>query len=184
MEYEKLPISGLCEVECFTPNLRSIQREMFAWACATFVCFLLTVSVISLKLIYIDVLNRCSDISSEKETVHVMKYIFPRQFRLHNVFTSKMDFRQTAQPFRDYTLRENEIRSTPVGDESENVEEPKGVKLAVPRLPKRLRGAPLQLISALRKRHQRCSYVELLRYYCPVVVGSSLDQTHTYSDEC
>jgi telomerase reverse transcriptase len=122
----------------------------------------------------VDVLNRCSDIGSEEETIHILKYVFPRQFRLHNVFTSKMDFRQTAQPFKDYTLREAEIKSTSVDVETEIAEPAKAVKLPVPRLPKRLRGAPLELISALRKRHQRCSYVELLRYYCPSTVGFSL----------
>ncbi|KAI9814856.1 MAG: hypothetical protein M1832_005658 [Thelocarpon impressellum] len=35
--------------------------------------------------------------------------MFPRQFGLHNVFTSTVDTRETVQPFKDYTLREREI---------------------------------------------------------------------------
>jgi telomerase reverse transcriptase len=119
---------------------------------------------------FIDVLNRCSDLSKMEETVHIMKYIFPRQFHLHNVFTCKMDFRQTAQPFKDYTIREAEMKSTAVDAEMDGSEAPKEVGLAIPRLPKRLKGAPLQLVSAIRLRHQRCSYVELLQYYCPATV--------------
>jgi len=105
-----------------------------------------------------------------------MKYVFPRQFRLHNVFTCKIDHRETGQPFKDYTIREAEIQST----------QPANVGLATSketlglRLPKRLRGGPWQLVSAIRKRHQRCSYVELLRYYCPAPV--SLPESKRYND--
>ncbi|KAH8199578.1 hypothetical protein TruAng_006275 [Truncatella angustata] len=42
-------------------------------------------------------------------TRKVMMYMFPRQFGLHNVFTSKVDFAHTAQRLQDYTLREQEI---------------------------------------------------------------------------
>ncbi|PCH03091.1 Reverse transcriptase [Penicillium occitanis (nom. inval.)] len=58
---------------------------------------------------HIHVLNRFPDSSNLADTVHVMKYIFPRQFGLHNVFTSVVDSRETVQPFKDYTLREEEI---------------------------------------------------------------------------
>ncbi|RYP91931.1 hypothetical protein DL770_001991 [Monosporascus sp. CRB-9-2] len=42
-------------------------------------------------------------------TMRVMMYMFPRQFGLHNVFTSKVDFKETSQRLKDYTLREDEI---------------------------------------------------------------------------
>lgn len=84
-----------------------------------------------------------------------MMYIFPRQFRLHNVFTSEVDRTRTSQKFQDYTLREEEIVSImqPGRD--------------TPKIPKRLRGAARELVERLRVRHGRCSYGELLRHYCP-----------------
>ncbi|KAK0567588.1 hypothetical protein OC844_000171 [Tilletia horrida] len=42
---------------------------------------------------------------------HVLKYIFPRQHGLHNVFTSVVDRTQTTQAFPDYTMRDAEIRA-------------------------------------------------------------------------
>ena len=87
------------------------------------------------------------------ETVHIMKYIFPRQFNLHNVFTSETDFKETAQTFKDYMTRELEIRKSC------------GKKHSIPR---RLRGLPFHLIARLRKRHNNCSYAQLLEHHCPM----------------
>ncbi|RYP54201.1 hypothetical protein DL768_000980 [Monosporascus sp. mg162] len=42
-------------------------------------------------------------------TMRVMMYMFPRQFGLHNVFTSRVNFKETSQRLKDYTLREDEI---------------------------------------------------------------------------
>ncbi|KAK2755546.1 hypothetical protein FQN54_006486 [Arachnomyces sp. PD_36] len=123
------------------------------------------------------VLNRCSDSSNLSQTVHIMKYIFPRQFGLHNVFTSRVDTRETVQPFKDYTLREDEIEAadratcmkkgvgvTKEGDGGDgNAKNPLKTKL-----PKRLRGELVSLIQKLQKRHTRCAYSELLKYYCPI----------------
>lgn len=89
-----------------------------------------------------------------------MMYMFPRQFGLHNVFTSPVDVSKTAQKFHDYTLREEEI--TPFFLPKAG-EEP----VQLPKLPKRLRGGPERLIERLQTRHSRCSYVELLKHYCP-----------------
>ncbi|KAK6344067.1 hypothetical protein TWF696_007713 [Orbilia brochopaga] len=58
---------------------------------------------------HIHVLNRYSNPNKRNHKVHVLKYIFPRAFGLHNVFTSTVDRRDTAQKFKDYTLREEEI---------------------------------------------------------------------------
>ncbi|KAE8225352.1 hypothetical protein CF319_g1893 [Tilletia indica] len=41
---------------------------------------------------------------------HILKYMFPRQYGLHNVFTSVVDRNLTTQAFPDYTMREAEIR--------------------------------------------------------------------------
>jgi hypothetical protein len=92
-----------------------------------------------------------------------MMYIFPRQFQLHNVFSSEVDRQQTAQKFQDYTLREEEIARL-VGQASS--------KTRLPKLPKRLRGGAHHLVQRLQIRHDRCSYIELLKHYCPVPMDS------------
>jgi telomerase reverse transcriptase len=84
-----------------------------------------------------------------------MMYMFPRQFGLHNVFTCNVDRQETVQPFRDYTLREDEIHK--------EYPSPKEIKI-----PKRLRGKLSLLIEKLQTRHRRCPYKLLLQYYCPV----------------
>ena len=82
-------------------------------------------------------------------------YLFPRQFGLHNVFTSNVDTHQTVQPFQDYTLREDEINKKFAG--------PKPAKV-----PKRLRGRASALVYKFQVQHSRCAYKKLLDYYCPV----------------
>jgi telomerase reverse transcriptase len=93
-----------------------------------------------------------------QSTIHVMMYIFPRQFGLHNVFTHDVDHRETVQPFKDYTLREDEI--------SKIYPSPSTVKI-----PKRLRGKAAALVQKLQVLHNRCPYKKLLEYYCPVSAG-------------
>lgn len=87
-----------------------------------------------------------------------MKYIFPRQFRLHNVFNSTVDPNETVQPFRDYTLREHEIAQS---------KRCAGPQSSEQHVPKRLRGATFDLVRKLQKNHSRCSYHQLLKHYCP-----------------
>ncbi|CAD0096672.1 unnamed protein product [Aureobasidium mustum] len=59
----------------------------------------------------IHVLNRAGNDEEVDQSAHLLKYIFPRQFGLHNVFTYAIDMKNSAQPFKDYTLREQEIKS-------------------------------------------------------------------------
>lgn len=101
-----------------------------------------------------------------------MRYIFPRQYGLHNVFTSKTDSRETAMPFKDYTLREKEIHQSMCKDLGARVNDADQVARWKQRVPRRLRGDLVCLISKLRILNQRCSYTELLRHYCPVEVGA------------
>ena len=118
----------------------------------------------------VDVLNRYSFLAKENietaetgdavksgkpdpNTLHVLMYMFPRQFGLHNAFTSVLDTRETVQPFKDYTVREEEIQ----------VRLKKHPKI---RLPKRLRGETLKLVQKLQVLHQRCPYDALLKYHC------------------
>ncbi|PGH05494.1 hypothetical protein AJ79_06801 [Helicocarpus griseus UAMH5409] len=103
---------------------------------------------------HIHVLNRYPDSTNWDHTIHIMKYIFPRQFGLHNVFTSYVNSKETVQPFKDYTLREEEIARC--RNQHAN------------KAPRRLRGELVPLIQKLQKRHHHCSYAELLRYYCPI----------------
>lgn len=99
-----------------------------------------------------------------------MRYIFPRQFSLHNVFTSKVEARESAMPFKDYTLREKDIHYRMCQDLGGKMKITCEVKKWKNRTPKRLRGATVYLVNKLRNFHSQCSYVELLRYYCPVKV--------------
>lgn len=98
-----------------------------------------------------------------------MMYIFPKQFGLHNVFTSKVDFKTSAQKFQDYTLREEEIAALTrrhAAKENQSTARPH-------KLPKRLRGAARDLTERLQVLHARCSYIELLRHYCPSALDDS-----------
>ncbi|SPQ18220.1 b8ed6991-88e0-43cc-8bcc-5b5f8d936022 [Thermothielavioides terrestris] len=96
----------------------------------------------------------------DDSVIHLLMYMFPRQFGLHNVFTSAVDRRRTAQKFHDYTLREEEIaQKFPASDTGRN---------PTKKVPKRLRGKAMDLVRRLQVLHSRCSYAEMLHHYCPV----------------
>lgn len=106
------------------------------------------------------------------DDLHVLlKYIFPRQWGLHNVFTSSADRRQSATPHRCYANRDAEIvkhwnqHTRIVRDGSD------AVRLG-PHIPKRLRGNCVTLIEAVLRRHHKCPYAALLQHYCPRQVAS------------
>ncbi|THW23772.1 hypothetical protein D6D23_05486 [Aureobasidium pullulans] len=115
-----------------------------------------------------DILNRIGRDEELDKNAHMLKYIFPRQFGLHNVFTNDVDMKNSAQLFKDYTLREQEIKS---GNKS----------LKQRSLPKRLRGKCETLINQLRTRHERCAYSALLQYYCPDSIAKE-NSAHDGSD--
>ena len=96
-----------------------------------------------------------SNLTPHPSTIRVTMYIFPRQFGLHNVFTNEVDSRQTTQPFKDYTLREDEINK-------------KYPFPTMSKIPKRLRGRTMDLVRSLQIRHTRCAYKKILEHYCPV----------------
>lgn len=112
-----------------------------------------------------DALNRYNDSNDMTQTLHLMKYIFPRQFSLHNVFTSVVNRKETIQPFKDYTLREQEITQ-----KERNAIPRHTCSVARHRQcpPRRLRGEPFRMVQNLQKLHSRCSYSELVKYYCPL----------------
>ncbi|OAX77776.1 hypothetical protein ACJ72_07921, partial [Emergomyces africanus] len=128
---------------------------------------------------HIHVLNRYPDSTNWDHTLHIMKYVFPRQFGLHNVFTSCVNPKETIQKFKDYTLREDEIARR--RKQNHGLRKGPETPVEIPeKVPKRLRGDLVGLIQKLQKRHQQCPYAELLRYYCPV---ESLNQTQTIGSE-
>lgn len=120
-----------------------------------------------------DVLNRYTSLDSEAQTVHVMNYIFPRQFGLQNVFSSTAAGNGRANYLTNAIFREQEIsqliekeqlrRPVPKGDQPHADHEEAGHT----KLPKRLRGQARELIRRLRIRHSKCPYRQLLDYYCP-----------------
>lgn len=131
-------------------------------------------NVRSLKtLTAIDMLNRYRkfpdpvDLNMERQYItKIMMYIFPRQFGLHNVFTSQVDPTKTSQKFQDYTLREEEIAPAFHIKPGDTV-------IRMPKIPKRLRGEVEHLVKRLQILHSRCSYTELLKHYCPCVFDRS-----------
>ena len=125
---------------------------------------------------HVHVMSRYHNLDSQAETVHVMKYIFPRQFGLHNAFTSAVDLQDTSQPFKDYTLRESEIAK----QQMRRRFRPGQPSLPANKIPRRLRGSCFRLVERIRKRHSRCSSRALLDHYCPRSLLDSLKQTNTF----
>lgn len=109
-----------------------------------------------------------------------MKYIFPRQFGLHNVFTCKANYRDTSQPFKDYTLREQEIARDRSRKMSKTRQSSSSSCIFKDVIPKRLRGHAVDLVRRLRILHRRCSYVEWLRYYCPIALSNDNDDVQAH----
>lgn len=130
---------------------------------------------VSSKLTVPDVLNRFPDHKNNQAVVHIMRYIFPRQFRLHNVFTSTVDGRETAMRFKDYTLREAEINRAMQRDLGKTSDSEEYAAKWKTQVPKRLRGEAVELTAKLCKLNRKCSYMELLRHYCPIQVIAPLN---------
>ena len=120
---------------------------------------------VTFGLRHIHALNRYSDPKNKDHALHLLQYIFPREFGLHNVFTSPVDPKETVQPFKDYTMREAEFACK---KSSVNSLQLTGSKIFGQRIPRRLRGGPMQLVQKLQVLHSKCSYYELLKYYCPL----------------
>lgn len=93
--------------------------------------------------------NSQRTIFHDRRTRHLAKYVFPQQFGLHNVFTGARDFDTTTQPFRDYTVREAEIKA-----------------LGAKRTPKALRPV-LPVLAKILSRHDKINYRALLDRCCP-----------------
>lgn len=106
------------------------------------------------------ILNRYQKSTSTKQTIHVMKHVFPRQFGLRNVFTSDLESKTGNQVFNDYTLRKVEMPA--------HAKKPAGALGAgakADKVPPRLRGAAHRLVRKLQRNHKNCPYAQLLRSY-------------------
>ncbi|EKV10805.1 Telomerase reverse transcriptase, putative [Penicillium digitatum PHI26] len=124
------------------------------------------------------VLSRFLSLDSMAQTVHVMKYIFPRQFGLLNVFTLDSDGHNIMDDSKSFMFRESEISHL---EEEKRRQRPQstnefadadfGSERTI-KVPKRLRGITIELVRKLRNRNAQCSYGELLRYYCPTDITS------------
>ncbi|EPQ64549.1 Bgt-2774 [Blumeria graminis f. sp. tritici] len=85
---------------------------------------------------------------------YILMFMFPRQFGLHNIFSSGSDSSQNIQSCYHDKIREKEIKDRYPSQNS--------IKI-----PKRLRGKPSALTERMHALHKKCSYRKLLEYYCP-----------------
>ncbi|KAL4996032.1 hypothetical protein BDV10DRAFT_187519 [Aspergillus recurvatus] len=126
------------------------------------------------------ILSRFPSSHSLQQTVHMMKYVFPRQFGLHNVFTTQSNYRENPLS-KNYSSREEEIaRKEGLGPAryqpgASGFGATAGKRQESIKIPKRLRGKPLELIRQLQNRSRRCCYKKLLRYYCSEEAHSALN---------
>lgn len=104
---------------------------------------------VTFGLPHIHIFNRLAKVPEALCLDILLQTIFPLQYKLHNVFSSSVDRKETVQPFKDYTLR----KDIPTGRR---------------RRPKCLSQALAQCLRQVLYKHQRCSYVETLNHYCPV----------------
>ncbi|OAP62484.1 hypothetical protein AYL99_04689 [Fonsecaea erecta] len=112
------------------------------------------VGKVKVGLHHTHILQRLPDAAQQHQAVHLLKYVFPRQFDLHNAFTSLVQPSETAHRFKDYTVREQEITGLK--------------KKSLTWSPRRLRGDPMRLVQKIHQNHKSCSYSQLLRHYCPL----------------
>lgn len=103
-----------------------------------------------------------------------MKYIFPRQFGLQNVFKPEFDGRNSTFNLKPTLFREKEISQLdhhrhPGRHQPDNECEDAGCAVGNSKVPKRLRGI-IEIVKKLRNRNAKCCYRKLLRHYCPTEV--------------
>ena len=156
------PVATEAIVGCRTPASICFVRNRMFYARAA----LNTKGKVNFGLRHIHALNRYPDPKNKVHVHYLLQYVFPREFGLHNVFTSPVDPMETVQPFKDYTMREAEIaRSKRVLSLKRPV---CASTVGGLRIPKRLRRRAMALIQKLQVSHSKCSYNELLKHYCPL----------------
>lgn len=130
---------------------------------------------VTFGLSYSHVLSRLQDINNLDETVHLMKYIFPKQFGLHNVLTSAVDPKESGHPLKDYTFREQEIARADFRKHGVRVRQSSEHTKRRRKVPRRLRGKATDLVQTIRRRHSNCSYRSMIDHYCPKPMYQSAD---------
>lgn len=114
-----------------------------------------------------DVLNQYSCKDNPAHIVQLMQSIFPRQFKLPNVFTSVGDSKETAHLSKASTSQYRTGVHDMLAAENDG-----GISGAIEasalHLPRRLRSKVFHLIAKLQTRHGRCCYSQLLNHYCPL----------------
>ncbi|PWY77241.1 hypothetical protein BO94DRAFT_472976 [Aspergillus sclerotioniger CBS 115572] len=113
-----------------------------------------------------NVLNRFPSSKSLAHTVHILKYVFPKQFGLHNIFSS-LSCGQDMQSCKDYASREEEIANAEKQRQARSKRIQAGECGSLIKIPKRLQGQTIELGQQLQNRNKHCSYPHLLNYYCP-----------------
>lgn len=103
---------------------------------------------------------------SRSDALVLLKYIFPLQFGLHNVFTSSLPepgAPKSANVLQDYTSRKEEIE----------MQKARGTQSG-PGGGKRMKGSTRtrELVEELWRRHGECDYWKLRAIYCPSKVSS------------
>ncbi|CAE6410670.1 unnamed protein product [Rhizoctonia solani] len=160
------------------PTKSSIRRLCSSWISDSSTdrtaCSPVDINLIRTRLPHGHVLNRVpdgpknpadhDDIREVEEAArHVAKYMFPLQYRLHNVFTCTLHYWENGGRFRDYRDREVEIKER-----------------GACKTPKRLK-AILPLIQSLIRRHRRFNYQRVCQVICrsrvDVSTLSDLDQS-------
>lgn len=98
-------------------------------------------------------------------------YVFPRQYRLPNVFDARVARRDKFCKQDNYTSREDDIARLYI-QPLDSYREPLKPTIKVPR---RLRGTAVACASSMASRHASMSYLALLQYYCPKPCNMSRD---------
>lgn len=155
--YARPPMTSRGHIEAGYRHIREYQH-LGSWSAHQ---ILTTLDALN-RYNYIPEHESTESIVTQKNTLNtakVMMYVFPRQFGLHNVFTSTVDSKTTVQKLQDYTVRDDEIAQHMRSDKN-------FLTQGVPKIPKRLRGAARDLVRRLQILHRRCSYIALIRHYC------------------
>jgi len=101
--------------------------------------------------------------------------VFPRASGLHNVFTSKNDWKDSAHAYKDYTIRDRELNRAEIRWKEKKARDSEEACSTEQPLPKRLRHGVEALIHRMRRRHAKCSYGSLFAHYCPKPAATAVN---------
>ncbi|KAG4305064.1 hypothetical protein PORY_001234 [Pneumocystis oryctolagi] len=108
---------------------------------------------------HIHLFSHCTDPNNLFHSIYLLVHIFPKQFHLHNVFSSFTDRKNNAQFLKDCTVKICGLSH----DRKRKIS-----------IPKRLRKF-LKIIPSFQRRYKLCFYKVMLDYYCPVKGYSHFD---------